>query len=463
MDDSKLAMIRELIGRVTNDHDVWFGSNIPKKKLDNAIAAYAKGVVPERVLALHDATIFGKADEGFLITDAAFYCRNFCGETREIRFESLRATQQFCNADESWLVVKTERDGASYTFRKPRSIDELLPSRLGVFFDKMIELRDRGHLATEDRYVIVQDMSEPFRIAYVDMAVFLALADDGEVDAGELAEIQLLMTRLELSPASRREVWRFLSAPTGSPEDCLANLESLAPKGAWTVLSLSLVKDLMGVSRRRRAGVSEIDPFIRRLAASLGITDEKLGLIQDALAFEEAMLSGNVKASQVRKMGTDLAAKAGAVGVPLVAIYLSGSVVGLSAAGITSGLAALGFGGLFGLGAMVSGIGVVIVVGVVVYKVVRWLAGSEETELAALREKLMQEVVKQLQRSVNALLEDLTVLTADVVDLTRQTRIDEVRMRKLAQEVQSLTQALAKLARRQQSSSALARAEGPTA
>jgi hypothetical protein len=219
----------------------------------------------------------------------------------------------------------------------------------------------------------------------------------------------------------------------------------------------------MGVSRRRRAGASEIDPFVRRLATTLSIADGKLELIQDALTFEEAMLSGNVKASQIRQLGTDLAAKAGAVGVPLFAIYLSGSVVGLSAAGITSGLAALGFGGLFGLSAMVSGIGVVIVVGVVVYKVVRWLAGSEEAELAVLREKLMQEVVKQLQRSVNALLEDLTMLTADVVELTLQAKIDKTRMRKLAHEMHALTQALSKLTKRQQSPTALVHAEGPSA
>jgi hypothetical protein len=36
----------------------------------------------------------------------------------------------------------------------------------------------------------------------------------------------------------------------------LRELEALAPKGAWPVLTLSLLKDLIGVSRRRRAGQS---------------------------------------------------------------------------------------------------------------------------------------------------------------------------------------------------------------
>src|SRR5205085_10284638 len=51
-----------------------------------------------------------------------------------------------------------------------------------------------------------------------------------------------------------------------------------------------------------------------------------------------------------------------AVGIPIAAVSVLGSVGGLSAAGITSGLAALGL----GLG-MVPGIGVAIIGGTVVY------------------------------------------------------------------------------------------------
>ena len=68
--------------------------------------------------------------------------------------------------------------------------------------------------------------------------------------------------------------------------------------------------------------------------------------------------------SQIAKSFKDIAAKAGAVGVPLAAIYFSGSVVGFSAAGITSGLATMGLGGLLGFSGMVTGIGTVVLIGV---------------------------------------------------------------------------------------------------
>lgn len=447
--DQLVAPLMEMVG----GRDVWFGNLVPPKKRDAAIRAYAKGVNPERVIALHDATVFGGAGEGFLVTDAAFYCKAFCFADAEIRFEAIddclagERTERF----EEFVVLL--KDGRRVTFKHPRlpapgAPDLAAPMRR--FFERVRSLQAAGAVAAEDRFVIVQDMSEEFRVTYLKMAVFLSLADDNEVDAGELAEIQLLMTRLGLAAPARRQLWRFLSTPVGTPTGALKELESLAPKGAWSVLALSLLKDLIGVSRRRRTGgVGATDGFVAWVAKQVGVSAEQLALIEQAVDFDEAVLSGNVKAKQLKVMGGALAAQAGAVGVPLVAIYLSGSVVGLSAAGMTSGLAALGLGGLFGLSSMVTGIGVVLVVGVGVYKLVRWMSGSEEKELAELRERLMQEVMRQLQATVNALIEDLNTLTQDVVELVRDTEIDQARLRRLAQEVNALTSALSRLAKRQ--------------
>lgn len=447
--DQLVAPLTEMVG----GRDVWFGNAIPPKKRDAAIRAYAQGVNPDRVLALHDATVFGGAGEGFLVTDAAFYCKGYCFTDAEIRFENIERCVSGERTDRFKEFVVHLKDGVRVTFRHPRPTTLAAPETLEPmrnFFVRVLALQASGAVAAEDRFVIVQDMSAEFRVAYLKMAVFLALADDNEVDAGELAEIQLLMTRLGLPTVARREVWRFLAAPAGSPKDILRELEALAPKGAWSVLSLSLLKDLIGVSRRRRTGgEGATDDFVAWVAKQVSVGIDQLALIEQAVAFDEAVLSGKVKAKQLKVMGSDLAAQAGAVGVPLVAIYLSGSVVGLSAAGMTSGLAALGLGGLFGLSSMVTGIGVVVVVGVGVYKLVRWMSGSEDRELGELRERLIQEVMRQLQATVNALIEDLNTLTQDVVELVRETEIDQVRLRRLAQEVNALTSALSRLAKRQ--------------
>ena len=82
------------------------------------------------------------------------------------------------------------------------------------------------------------------------------------------------------------------------------------------------------------------------------------------IILDRKILSGDIKDSDIVNGMKDLAANAAAVGIPIVAVYLSGSAVGLSAVGITSGLAALGLGGVLGLSSMVTGIGVAILIGV---------------------------------------------------------------------------------------------------
>ena len=52
---------------------VFISPNIPEKKLNNAIAAYAKDVVPNYVLGIVDTTLFGGAKEGFLFTGNKMY------------------------------------------------------------------------------------------------------------------------------------------------------------------------------------------------------------------------------------------------------------------------------------------------------------------------------------------------------------------------------------------------------
>jgi len=439
---------------VAGGHSIWFGQEIPPKKLKAAIAAYAPGVVEDRVIALHDGTVFGKADDGFLVTDAAFYCRNFLGRSinTEIRFDRVRRTESVATADGRGAVeVFVEGTGCMRFVTSESAQDNPIGLALQSMFEAVYELRDEGLLTSEDRYVIVQDMSEEFRVEYVKMGVHLALMDDNVVSPEELAEIQLLMTRLELSPAARRTIWQCIAGELEPYDQVLHRLEQLAPKGAWPVLSLSLIKDLMVIACGRHGGAFvPRDGFIVHIAERYGINREKREFLAEAIKFDRAVLTGTVKAPQLKKMGTDLAARSAAVGVPLVAVYLSGSVVGLSAAGVTSGLAALGFGGLFGLSAMVTGIGAVILIGGAVYTLIRWLSGSEEKELAALRERLTQEVVKQLQRTVNALIGDIQLLTADVVELTRAGAIDQARIRRLAQEVHALAGAMSTLSKRTQ-------------
>jgi hypothetical protein len=167
----------------------------------------------------------------------------------------------------------------------------------------------------------------------------------------------------------------------------------------------------------------------------LGLTDEQMQAIM--------LFCRQMRAIRARGLDDDYAADAvksaaaglSAVGVPIAAIYFSGSVVGLSAAGITSGLATLGLGGLLGLSAMVTGIGVVALVGAGIYMGVSHaldIGGKREKEqLEELQKRKAQLVIENLQEAINGLIEQMQALQADAATNREAIALLKDRLRKL--------------------------------
>jgi hypothetical protein len=129
--------------------------------------------------------------------------------------------------------------------------------------------------------------------------------------------------------------------------------------------------------------------------------------------------------------------------VPIAAVYLSGSVIGLSAAGITSGLAALGLG--FG---MVPGIGIAVLLGTAIFMGVSQLldvGGQQEKErLRVERERKAQLVIINLQGALNKLIErvsNLQTVAADAEANKEAIRVLTEKMRYLQQLVAKRKQA----------------------
>ena len=122
-------------------------------------------------------------------------------------------------------------------------------------------------------------------------------------------------------------------------------------------------------------------------------------------------------------------------------------MTGLSAAGISSGLAALGLGGVLGLSAMVSGLGVAILGGGAAYKGVRWVLRGSERNRASLRELMLQEVLRIHQRAIINLGEDVSFFGKRVADLTTETDRNRDAVDRLFREVTLLSRAAGALTR----------------
>ena len=246
--------------------------------------------------------------------------------------------------------------------------------------DKVLGRDATGTKTPPAEYVVAEDLPDAVKECYLSVLVWLVHVEDSHIDERELCEIQILATQLRCNAEVRQVVRSRLEDPQSLDVEAqialmLERVRSGRSDGTLAV-RCSLLKDAIRVWRANSDGSAREKPAIRWLAELLELDDKKVAFIEEACVQDARILAGEVSDSEIKKVAASMAANATGVGVPVAAVYLSGSVTGLSAAGITSGLSALGLGGLLGLSAMVSGIGVAILVGGAAYKGVRWALGD---------------------------------------------------------------------------------------
>ena len=302
----------------------------------------------------------------------------------------------------------------------------------------------------------LSQLPDAAKLLYCRVLGDLALVD-GQLDPREISNLYLFASTIGLGAEARSELRKEITglqrAAAGEPRagdgavDLVAELRQLVDPDGWEALLAVLVRDLVRISRADRHVADEERGRIM-LIAGLGFPDNAEEIVRAAEALvttEEEFAAGKLTISQFEAKTKDILAKAAAFGAPIGAISLFGSVSGLGAAGITSGLAALGFGGLLGLSAMVTGIGTVVILGVVVHQGVRYLLGTNERERANRRESLIQQVLRNHQQAMADLADDIAALAGRMEEYLAQTTKNEGRLAALRAELAAFQQALVDL------------------
>lgn len=396
--------------------------DIPEKKLNNAISAHGFPGSPGAVIAVYDNTIFGSAKEGFLITGERFYFRNN-GKQQSAAWSEIRSVQS------TEIVVDTEKNKKDKIIRIEKNDDsdiqiklllDPIHDRLAEIWEKVIE-EGVAH-SEEEQSVPVERMPEQLKAAYGKVIVNMAYENDNHVDDAEFAEILLLMTRLGLSSESRVELRAYLSDPASieATEALIEKIDNYAPPGQIKSIHVSLIKDLLHVHLTGDDSTLENFEFLKKHRQAFDVTDEQVNLALETIKVDRQLLNEDVTDDQMTVLMKGLATRAASVGIPIAAVYLTGSVVGLSATGITSGLATLGMGGLLGMSGMVTGIGIVVLLGVGTYAGMNKLTGADEIAKSKRRELMLTEVVKQTQKTITDFMEDMNYVIRKLNDLIRQ-------------------------------------------
>lgn len=293
------------------------------------------------------------------------------------------------------------------------------------------------------------------KLSYCSVLASLARAD-GRLDPREISNLYLFASTIGLGVEARSELREIITTP---PQDVIGDSEvrrtavgavaallSLVDEDEREAVTTMLVRDLVRIARADQQVADserELIVFIAGLAFP-ETADELVSAAEGLVATEEEFAAGKLTTSQMETKSKDIVAKAAAFGIPVAAISLAG-VSGLSAAGITSGLAALGFGGLLGLSSMVTGIGVVVILGVVVHQGVRYALGTNERERANRREALIQQVIRNHQQAMADLTDDIAALAGRMEEYLTQTSKNEDRLAALRSELAAFKQALVDL------------------
>jgi len=253
--------------------------------------------------------------------------------------------------------------------------------------------------------------------------LFSMSAVDGTMDKDEVELIYGSLNLEEVSEDSRRKIHGFVLDPPpfdDSVEQLSTSNETVRFGAMLHLIDIANADDIVEDSEQE---------LLTKARMALNVNDEQY----------EALAEFSKVAKEVRDRGIDdevgkdmLKRAAGgltSVGVPIAAVYFSGSVIGLSAAGITSGLAALGL----GLG-MVPGIGVAVLLGAAVYfGATRLLdVGGKRKKAKAQeqKERRAQLVIANLQAAIGYLadrIEDLQKKAADAA--TNREAITELNRR----------------------------------
>lgn len=193
-------------------------------------------------------------------------------------------------------------------------------------------------MSEEQKKHPLEEYSENEQIAYLSILSAVCYVDK-EFGDKEKHQLDVLLAQLKISDAGKAKI--YSSVFNLQHEDKLANLEAIQNLGK-TELKYTLISDLCLFSLVDSKFTDEEYQYILGIGKVLGITQEQVDAIksiQENLDKIKGIPSNSERFKQIIK---DSASNLAAVGVPIGAIAASGSVFGLGAAGITSGLAALG-------------------------------------------------------------------------------------------------------------------------
>ncbi|MEK4816488.1 hypothetical protein MKY53_06490 [Macrococcus sp. FSL R5-0951] len=414
--------------------------DISDKVLNNSIKSIATDIKPEFIVAILDQSIMKNGKEGIVFSGESIYWKTSFEEPQKVLFKDI---QTVVSNDRE----KIKKNGTIVLIPGIKIImkDEseiILPESTvsNIAADPFIELMNEiitaniEDFSNTNQLVPLQEMSEEIKLLYVKILCNYAFSGDGQIDPKEYAEIISFVVRIEMQSESRISIRQYINDMNGAEEleDLLTELKNSTSQYEFDNISKALVKDILSLFMLENDAEDwKQDHFILGVASELNVNKEQIALFIESIERDNDIIEGRLNDTQITKTLKDLSARAASVGIPMAVLYFSGTA-GVSAIGMTSGLAALGMGGVLGFSSMFTGIGALALIGVTSYHGIKKLTGMKDINNNRNREILLQEIMRNTQKSLTYLIEDINTITHMLSEEMTKSDINQAKIAKLS-------------------------------
>lgn len=413
--------------------NAYIAPNIPEKKLNGSIKSLTKNIEsPTHVLFVFDSTLFGSGTDGILISKDTFYYKEMFEEPHTVKFNELNDaiyTEDISknkNGKETinkYIIIKSNSD--SWNIQENEYINL---KALASWLLKLHNLSINEKAVSSDKKIEIQSLENlpsDIQCEYIKVIINF-LKEDNYLDNIGLSKLYSLWARLNISNNDRLNLLMY-DESIENLNNIIDRLYSSLDDLAKQEIKFSLVKDLLDIYMQVNKNDNYTQSkFIKTFVTENSISENQIKLFIDAIHNDRKIYNDDVNDTHLEQGFRDIASGAATVGIPLAALYFSGSVIGLGATGITSGLAALGLGGIFGISSMVTGIGAVILIGIGAKKGIEHLTGQNEIDQKKRKEALLLGVVKNINKSLSMIVEDINYFIHKVYNNTDRDYINNL-------------------------------------
>ncbi len=405
--------------------DSFIAPNIPEKKLNGAIKGMNKDLDPDAVIVIYDATLFGGAEDGIMFTNDTLYYHLAFNNVFSVKYSDIT------NVEYKKDVSKNKKGNdvikehvVIETLDKSCKIEESgVNAKMLATLINLLK-NGSGHQNVEEiRNIPLEDLPSDVKVSYLKLIVNFTYSDDNAIDEEEIKEIYSLMQRLKFTQEDRFAIMSYIEKHDVCEDTLLEIIYSQLNEVTKKSFSPSLLKDLIAILTSSKQGtVSYVDsPFIMNMAKKLDVAEDVLEILKKSIDNDKRIYDPSIDDKGLSTGFSEVIAGAGSVGIPVAALYFSGAVTGLGATGITSGLASLGFGGVLGFSSMATGLGVLLLLGYGAHRGIKVLTGSSEVEARMQKEKMLLEVGKHQQRTMNSLIQDIQFMVGKIEVAFKET------------------------------------------